>query len=31
MARAAAHSTREVRTIRACTVKVEDEEKKKES
>lgn len=30
MARAAAHSTRQVRTFQACTVKVEDEEKKKE-
>lgn len=28
MARAAAHSTRQVRTIQACTVKVEDKEKK---
>lgn len=29
MARAAAHSTRKVRTIQACTVEVEDGEKKK--
>lgn len=29
MARAAAHSTRKVRTIQACTVKVEDKEKRK--
>lgn len=31
MARAAAHSTRQVRTIQACTVKVEDKEKKRKS